>query len=1072
MDTAEQIRTEAFGFPHHTSGRDGLHPRAIGLLSNGALEGLAEIFRGVEVLGDFPPAVRQVLVRLIPKPLSDDTRPIGLFRGIYRVWARLRARVVREWALSRPEDSLVINMLAGRQTLDGVWRAQVRAKTARDLGFHSAEVLWDVKKAYENIQHADLVTQGDLQGYPQWILRVSLASYRWSRRLLLENQVISEDIWPGQGIVAGSSFATFEVAMLVQHELGIIAAQEPKCQLSMHVDDLSFGLTRPTVDELTHDLIQIASKAKYTMEEVLHLPLAAAKSQVIASSKTAEQAILAAFGNQLGELVPSARRLGVDHALKPIKNRPVYIVRKNKFDKRKSLLHKLKGSGLPGKPKVLQAGMLTSLFFGAEIHTPPAAHISEARKLVVAAHSLKQAGVPHQLSLLGIPPQADPKEKVLEQALLRWHREVWYSVSTDNSHQDKLSLWELQQALQQGMSEAPELEWDLPGPVHAAIRAVRAVGWTWVHAGLVKTHNGENLDLQAGSPAMLKQSYRTRWAECQTMEALGHRILDNLEEAEDLAEYVRKGIDLTPLRQVLRSKAKNKTLKAGEKRQLLSYVAHTGNKIIKGSCTKCGTADSVDHRLYHCQDPKVAATRDEWGEGHSPALRQFNEWHKSKDRTKLETRLWMPHPKGFEGPKREVPVIFWDKGNKNVEHFEFDPNLPIYSDGSCMQPTELSLARAGASLVQINEKGEILRSVQVAIPRWCPQTAAFAEHLAANLAYRFTKGKFTLVTDCMSVVASALAGLAGACTGNKPMAGLWLDMREGDMTVVKVKAHRTREQAVMDGDPQHFDGNDAADRMAKEAAKFYPAPKGTLEAQMALRLGWRKHYLWVGKTLGCWTKQPGAPHNKTPHKTKGKMKTANQHVLLWDSTFHVWNCRVCLCTFRKKPREAGQFCKAFPAAQVSLAKTATEQGHKLWVCNYRDNTGNLMYCGSCGCYAQLKGKGLREQCLGNKGGQRGRLEKFILNGKHPTSKKELTKPRKIPPAMVTSEACEAQPLEQVLLEPSAQRGTCIAAVPPAKGHKPPPWHLQDEWNEEELQGGQEMDEPWEFDEGHSPFLGP
>ncbi len=107
------------------------------------------------------------------------------------------------------------------------------------------------------------------------------------------------------------------------------------------------------------------------MEELLHLPLAAAKSQVIASSPTAEKAILQALGQQLGEMVPPARRLGVDHALKPIKLRPVYLGRKDKYNRRKPLLHKLRGSGKPGKPKVLQAGMLASLFFGAEITPPP-----------------------------------------------------------------------------------------------------------------------------------------------------------------------------------------------------------------------------------------------------------------------------------------------------------------------------------------------------------------------------------------------------------------------------------------------------------------------------------------------------------------------------------------------------------------------------------------------------------------------------------------------------------------------------------------------------------------------------
>eukprot|EP00974_Lingulodinium_polyedra_P104466 10112975-Lingulodinium_polyedra.AAC.1 len=46
--------------------------------------------------------------------------------------------------------------------------------------------------------------------YPLGILRFALASYAWPRRLVLDGAV-SEQIWPGRGIVAGSNTATFEV---------------------------------------------------------------------------------------------------------------------------------------------------------------------------------------------------------------------------------------------------------------------------------------------------------------------------------------------------------------------------------------------------------------------------------------------------------------------------------------------------------------------------------------------------------------------------------------------------------------------------------------------------------------------------------------------------------------------------------------------------------------------------------------------------------------------------------------------------------------------------------------------
>jgi len=55
--------------------------------SDDALEYFADIFKRAEVLGDFPAYTRQDSVRLILKPLIDDTRPVGVFRCLFRLWA-------------------------------------------------------------------------------------------------------------------------------------------------------------------------------------------------------------------------------------------------------------------------------------------------------------------------------------------------------------------------------------------------------------------------------------------------------------------------------------------------------------------------------------------------------------------------------------------------------------------------------------------------------------------------------------------------------------------------------------------------------------------------------------------------------------------------------------------------------------------------------------------------------------------------------------------------------------------------------------------------------------------------
>ena len=81
---------------------------------------------------------------------------------------------------------------------------------------HAAELLWDIRKCYENVLHADLQQQAREQGYPMSLLRVSLSSYRWGRMILYDHDVVAHKGYPKAGIVAGSSMATFEIAALMQ----------------------------------------------------------------------------------------------------------------------------------------------------------------------------------------------------------------------------------------------------------------------------------------------------------------------------------------------------------------------------------------------------------------------------------------------------------------------------------------------------------------------------------------------------------------------------------------------------------------------------------------------------------------------------------------------------------------------------------------------------------------------------------------------------------------------------------------------------------------------------------------
>ena len=90
------------------------------------------------------------MVALIDKP-DGVLRPITLFRAIYRLHAKARAPIVRTW--SKALRRLAIYMAQHRQVLDGTYRLVVRQHISQTQNPRAAvaDLLWDLRKAYENV---------------------------------------------------------------------------------------------------------------------------------------------------------------------------------------------------------------------------------------------------------------------------------------------------------------------------------------------------------------------------------------------------------------------------------------------------------------------------------------------------------------------------------------------------------------------------------------------------------------------------------------------------------------------------------------------------------------------------------------------------------------------------------------------------------------------------------------------------------------------------------------------------------------------------------------------------------
>jgi hypothetical protein len=84
-------------FPCGTGlGWDDCHPRALLRLPDEILEAIIELLRRCEIEGNWPLAVRLVVVVLLPKP-DGGFRPIGLLPLLPRIWMRARRDAAQEW---------------------------------------------------------------------------------------------------------------------------------------------------------------------------------------------------------------------------------------------------------------------------------------------------------------------------------------------------------------------------------------------------------------------------------------------------------------------------------------------------------------------------------------------------------------------------------------------------------------------------------------------------------------------------------------------------------------------------------------------------------------------------------------------------------------------------------------------------------------------------------------------------------------------------------------------------------------------------------------------------------------
>jgi hypothetical protein len=305
--TAAQLRSAARTFKKGTAQIDGWKPGHIGELTDGLLQVLGHLLQFAEAVGQYPRSGRYILTTPIPK-VDGGLRPINLFPAVFRLHSRCRSRWLREWAAGRGRH-VAINMAQGRHTNDGVYRLLLRQGLRPNQG-HQATVLWDIKKAFENVRRDQLVLAAKKFGYPLGWLRLSLASYRWNRTLVVEHAA-GRTVQAQVGFGAGAMSATYELNLYLLGMIHAHAQAFPSVGLSVHVDDIIRDFQGPHEAAVVHQVLD-SNRLVQQHFTALHLPPARDKEQVVADTELLAKAVSRVSLGKGRSAEPSVRRLGCD----------------------------------------------------------------------------------------------------------------------------------------------------------------------------------------------------------------------------------------------------------------------------------------------------------------------------------------------------------------------------------------------------------------------------------------------------------------------------------------------------------------------------------------------------------------------------------------------------------------------------------------------------------------------------------------------------------------------------------------------------------------------------------------
>jgi len=936
---------------------DGWHPRHYNLLSDEALECLADLLEIMEVTGHLPSQQRFVAIFLLDKP-SGGTRPIGLFTAAYRLWSKARQGQAAEWAARN--DRAFFAAGKGRCTTDPAWRHSVRNQISRAKGDEVAALCWDLRKFYETVSWARLREQAVKHGFPLTLVDITINAYRMARVVTYEGRPAA-DVYPSRGIVAGDSLSDVLVKLYYLETLDEFAVANPSVGLEVYFDDLQISARGPA-RLVQKTLPEAASNLKKCIEVDLQATLAIDKATLTASSQDLLCNLREAIGAPAGPVVEVAQFLGVDSQLGRCRRK---VFRKSKLKQRISTvaarrprLRRLRSGTGKGAVKIFTTGVLSAASYGAETMGISNKDLDVLQK--AAADAMPPLPRGRSRSAL-FTAMGDPTWRVAVAPAIRWAQEVWAAESKSKSAATKISIPQLKAAWHVASKAWPKNWGGSRGAVDATHLSLKRIGWSFDGPLHYVTDRGAKIPLEDTSPkllaSMLREGVQRSW----------HRKF-----ARSLTKAGWKGSRVCPgpVASLLRSTWASKNPKQAHA-VLKAFTgatwtkeraAEAGYKIDDLTCALCGKArDTLQHRVCDC--PMVDGIRRK----HTDAFK-FIKATAPNDPHRAFRGIW-GHPADATPLPAESggTVITWGDAvppedrdvGKLGGHY-------VFTDGSASRHPVSELRRAAWGLVFINPDESVQASVRGPVWRHLPQTPQAGEYLGTVAAIQMMKRPTRMVGDCLGVVNATRQLLASPDPGGVH-GGLLRDaVRQNKAAnVVDVSwmpSHQTLKDNATQNEAFMHAGNKRADTEAGDARQDAEAEAGTdrlLEAQ-AEADGIKKCLKAVGAVLAEWP--PLAREcGRLEAAPRGTLSVTHEWSYVNERRY--WRCRACgtFCarSFEEGPPPKAPPCR--PGRSTERAIEAMRLGHNLEEITIAGVP--TVYCRSCGVHGSWQWRCLLKPCL-------------------------------------------------------------------------------------------------------------